>query len=402
MCYHRKPVANVKGPVPPGPRMPAAPTSASGPKSTSGRGRGPSAKATGRAPRGRLGHAARDAGQLVSDEELEAAAGYGRAHAAELEEEGRRHASGDFDPERQRKADEDEEGRKVRDFPFEDERKRRDRRQRDDDEDTEDAEAANEAAKAAKQRGLVSEDGAGRYFRDLPLDRLGDPTLRDPQQMRRLLGPSVRFAQHAMLLAEAALREGTERRQVLALLADLYVGLGDREYANKALRDFGPATGIVDIYPLELFDHLLEFVPGFCHRVRRGSFLTCTAADGYRAAAGQRIRLSYDPLLRIRGFALKGGGRPGYLLEPVAPPGHYDLTFLSPGTFTVMMSAISKGGELLIETFECRIEPGDADAADLPGLVRALEHDGRASQVSETASPERKKEDLTIHFPRRI
>ena len=383
--------------------MPVAQTRTTSPRSAGGRGRDGVSKG-GKAPRRRGAGTLKDQGQLVSDEELETAAGFARAHAAELEEEGRRHASGDAETERLR-AEEDElqRDKKVQGLAFDDEGRRRRRQRRDDDEDTEDAEAANEAAKAAKDRGLVNAEGAGRYFQDLPADRLGDLSLTDPNEMKRQLGPSVRFAQHAMLLAEAEMQQGADRGQALAFLADLYMRLGDRAYANKALREFGPATGVMDLYPLELLDYLLEFVPGFCHRVRRESFLTASAPDAYRTKAGQTIELTYDPNLRIRGFAIKEGARPGYLLEPVDPPGTYHLVFLSPGAFTVMVSAISKDGQLFIETFDCVVEDGDVDAERLTGLVREKEHERDASETATSGKPTQdKKDDLTIHFPRRI
>ena len=387
--------------MPPGPRIPVAQSKVGPRKAGAGRAKSASGRPGRGAARGRGAATARESGQLVSDEDLEAAAGFQRAHAAELEEEGRRHASGDAEAERLRDVEQEREERKVKGFAFDEERKKRGR-QRDDDEDTEDAEAANEAAKAAKERGLVNAEGAGRYFQDLPEDRLGDLSLTNAREMKRLLGPSVRFAQHAMLLAQAQLEAGLDRTQALAFLADLYVNVGDRAYANKALREFGPATGIVDLYPLELIDHLLEFVPGFCQRVSRGCFLASAPVDGYRAQVGQTIELAYEPSLRIRGFALKEGVRPGYLLEPVDPPGRYHLTFLTEGRFTVVISAISKDGELLLETFECHIEPGNGETVDLPGLERERERARDHERDADNESKPKKKDDLTIHFPRRI
>ncbi len=384
--------------------MPVAPSKASPRRTAEDGGRGAAARSARSARSGRGSRAgaratARDDGQLISDEEREAAAGFERAHAAELEEEGRRHASIDAETERRRETEEEKQKRKIRGVAFDEERRHRGRHQRDD----EDAEAANEAAQAAKEHGLVSAEGAGRYFQDLPPDRMGDLSLTNPGEIRRQLGPSVRFAQHAMLLAQNELEQGAGREQALAFLADLYVRLGDRAYANKALREFGPATGILDLYPLELMDHLLEFVPTFCLRISRGTFLTSSTPDGYRAKAGEVIHLTYDPGLRIRGFALKDGAQPGYLLEPGEPAGHYDLVFLSPGDFTVLMSAIGKDGHLHLETFECHIEPKDSTVVRLAGLEREREHDRREREVAKADEPQAKtKQDLTIHFPRRI
>jgi hypothetical protein len=287
-----------------------------------------------------------------------------RHHRAELEEEERRHHTVPLDSSGGSQAEDVENDNRITGLNFDEERKKRGRQQSDDPEEEEgkedDAEEAVALGQAAAAKGFATADGAGKYFQDLPEDRLGDLSLTNPDDMKRLLGPSVRFAQHAMLLAEDRLKSGMPRDEVVRFLAEFYLGVSDRAYANKALRDFGAGTGIIDVYPLEVFDQLLEHVPSFFTKVSRGRFLTSSTTGAYKGKAGAPLVLTYDPKLRLRGFALKGGDRPGYLLEPVDPPGTYHLVFQTPGTFTVLVSAIGKDGTVAIEEFRAEIVGGEA------------------------------------------
>ncbi len=346
--------------------------------------------------------------------EAEEKAAFERHHKAELEEEAFRHRTHLTDADIAREAQEEQQDQRIKGINFDDERKKRGRRQENEEERDEDGEAAAQAAQAAAAKGLAQVDDKGRYFQDAPEDRMGDPNLVDPNTMKRILGPSVRFAQHAMLMAEAKLKEGLPREETLQYLSRFYLDCGDRAYAQKALREFGPATGIVDIYPLELIDHLLQHVPSFCNKIKRGRFCTSTVGLAYRAKAGEPITLRYDPLLRIRGFALKGGARPGYLLEPIDPPGTYQLTFSEAGDYDVLISAISKDGWLLVEELRCEIAPGDPQALNDKNIMKKAREDaaedpekppepGKTDTPAEVeAKAEEKKKNLTIHFPRRI
>lgn len=342
--------------------------------------------------------------------EAEEMAAFERHHRAELEDEAVRHAAREAGSELDRYRAEEEEDLRVKGINFDEERKKRGKQQ-DRDDDAEDGAA--QAARDAAAKGLAFTDGSGKYFQDLPEDRLGDLSLTDPNEMKRLLGPSVRFAQQAMVLAESRLKTTHSREEALAYLAELYVGLGDRAYAQKALREFGPATGIIDLYPLELIDHLLAHVPSFFTKVKQGRFFSTTQGT-YRARAGEPIMLRYEPSFRIRGFAVKGGSRPGYLFEPVDPPGSYRLVFSTPGTFTLLVSAITKDGWLLIEELRAEIAEGDpAELERLQGVRREIaaeaELEAPASgpeaaepSASAEAQPKKAKDNLTIHYPRRI
>jgi hypothetical protein len=257
---------------------------------------------------------------------------------------------------------------------------------------------------AAAEKGFAQKEGGGKYFQDMPDNRLGDLSLTNPNEMKRLLGPSVRFAQHAMLLAEDRLKSGNDRVNVIQFLAELYLGVADRAYALKALREFGTGTGIIDIYPLEVMTHLLENVPGFFTKVGKARFFTSNTTGVYKSETGKPIVLTYDPSLRIRGFALEGGPRPGYLFEPVGPPGTYHLTFSTPGSFKVMVSAISKQGGVAIDELAVEIEQGAGDIETAAAIQRERAHEAEPEDAADSEEPakESKKDDLTIHYPKRI
>lgn len=343
-------------------------------------------------------HPSREAADLVDSEEEERVA-FNRKHAADLEEESRRHISGETHSERVRKEEEEKLRRKVKGFSFDERRKKRGRQSFDEDDD---AESSHEAEAEARARDLVgSDDGRGALFEAAPVDRLGDLSLADPNEMQRILGPSVRFAQHAMILAEQRRAEGASRAEAIAYLARLYARLDDRNYAEKALRMFGPSTGIIDLYPLEVIDHLLEHVPSFVQRSRRKPLFG--GRIRVRARPSAAILLSYDPELRIRGFALRGGPRPGYRFEPVEPSGHYRLTLDTEGRFEAMVSAISRDGWLCVDTFEVEI---DVEAPEDAEIHVDAAHP--AEEPSPTAEPEPRSRptlpnDLSkLSFPRRI
>ncbi|MFO0728336.1 MAG: hypothetical protein U1E65_31440 [Myxococcota bacterium] len=344
-----------------------------------------------------------------------------RKHAQELLDEAARHHINLDEHVQMQAVEEAVEDTKLKGVNLDDERKKRGKRDQEGDTDQQHEETAEEAA----ARALGSKDGSGKYFQDLPEDRMGDLSLTDPNQMKRALGPSVRFAQHAMLLAAERMKEGMPREEALQFLASLYLGVADREYARKALREFGPATGIIDLYPLEVMKHLLEHVPSFMSKISAAKFLAAQPTGGYKSETGKPIVLKYDPDLRIRGFAIKGGQTPGYVFEPVDPPGTYHLTFASPGKFMVMLSALSKSSGLMIEEFEVTITQGkesldEASASVMsrakssmeeldpsatpPAQTSAGSESGENPAVSGPAEPakKKKKDDLKFVIPRKI
>jgi hypothetical protein len=212
-------------------------------------------------------------------------------------------------------------------------------------------------------------------------DRMGDPELLDPEAIKRELGPPVRFAQHVMILADQRLQAGAPRADAIAFMAGFYLGVRDLDYARRALREFGPASGILDIYPLELVDHLLGRAPEFL-RVERRAFL---GIDGGRLVvrAGEATLLRYPAELRLRGFAIQGGDRPGYRLEPGEARGTHELAFDRPGRFTVLVSAIGPDSATWMETLAVEVQPGaERQALTAPEPRRTATRSGPGVDLS--------------------
>src|SRR5512145_2639632 len=180
-------LATVKGPpLGPGSNGPKVPTTA---RNAAGK----QAKAT---PKGKYQRPHR-----VHTEEEERISEF-RHHQAVVEEEAHKRHVLDSEASSQKDEEIEEDEYRVEGFTF-DERKKKGKRRDDEEDEDEDGETAAEAAQAAMKQGLVEQDGAGRYFQDVPVDRLGDPTLLNANEMKRVLSATSRFAQHAMLLAQA-------------------------------------------------------------------------------------------------------------------------------------------------------------------------------------------------------
>ena len=339
---------------------------------------------------------------LADDEDEKAA--FIRKHAADLEEESRRNVSAESNAERVRQEEEEERRRKVKGFNFDERRKKKGRLPFDEDEKQEEQEQ--EAEQRAKE--LIDSSTAGTrdrgFFEESPHDRMGDENLTNPKEMKRVLGASVRFAQHAMLLAHIRMLNGNSRTEALSFLADLYQRIEDQPYAEKALRMFGAGTGIIDLYPLELVDHLLEHVPGFLTRTRRQELFGGKVQ--IQARPKEDIILQYNNTLRIRGFAIEGGARPGYRFEPTNPDGYYRLSLDLPGNYNILISAISRDGWVLLDRLSVEI----STCAPSPAVIHAEQTSpseaAPSSQPPPEKSPPEKSElprDLSnLAFPRRI
>ncbi|CAN0583878.1 unnamed protein product, partial [Laminaria digitata] len=100
---------------------------------------------------------------------------------------------------------------------------------------------------------------------------------------------------------------------------------------------------VLDVYPLEIVEELVLRYPGSLPKVGFGRLFVRPQADAAKAlelVEGRSSPLSYPKNLKIRGFAIKGGGNPGYLFEPDERPGSYRLRIDLPGRYRLMISAI--------------------------------------------------------------
>jgi len=200
-----------------------------------------------------------------------------------------------------------------------------------------------------------------RYFRRPDRSRVGDPSLTDPAQIRQALRSPIAYAKHVMVLGEAFARAtGAHRSEVVQYMATMYAAMPDRAFARQALKEFGPATGVLDVYPLEIVEELVLRYPGSLPKVGFGRLFVRPQADSAKAlelVEGRSSALSYPKNLKIRGFAIKGGGNPGYLFEPDEHPGAYRLRIDLPGRYRLMISAITRSGHTIVDTLNANVRP---------------------------------------------
>jgi hypothetical protein len=199
----------------------------------------------------------------------------------------------------------------------------------------------------------------------------GDPSLFDPDEIQRALGTPAAYAKHVMILAEAfRVETGAHRHEAIDYLARMFVALSDKSFGRLAIKEFGPQSGIIDIYPLEVVDHVLRRYPGFLAKTGFGSFFQNVPESRDRwikTNTEATVILEYAPDLKIRGFAIQDGGRPGYAFEPEVEPGKYRLHIQSAGKFVVLISALNRSGYTTIDRLRIQVRP--RRVKDLPGLA---------------------------------
>lgn len=199
----------------------------------------------------------------------------------------------------------------------------------------------------------------------------GDPGLTDPDEIQRALETPVAYAKHAMILAEAFRRStGATRAEAVNYLAKMFVAPTDRAFGRLAIKEFGPSTGILDIYPLEVVAEVLDRYPGFLPKAGLGRFVhnvPATKTQRFHTDTKTPIILEYPEELKIRGFAIVGGGRPGYTFEPDVAPGKYRLHIESPGKFEILVSAVNRAGHTLLDRIQVRVRA--KKAADLAAVA---------------------------------
>lgn len=217
---------------------------------------------------------------------------------------------------------------------------------------------------------LARSPSRARYFESEQRPEPGDPRLTDPDEIQRVLGSPLSYAKHAMILAEAFRKTtGATRDEAISYLAKLFVAPSDRSFGRLALKEFGPSSGILDIYPLEVIEHVLRDYPAFLPKASFGR-LFHNLSDGTERViltdTGTPLILEYPEELKIRGFAIAGGGRPGYTFEPHVEPGKYRLHLQTSGRYTVLVSALGRGGHTLIDRLTVKVRARTIKDLGLP------------------------------------
>ncbi|MEM7678323.1 MAG: glycosyltransferase, partial [Myxococcota bacterium] len=195
----------------------------------------------------------------------------------------------------------------------------------------------------------------------------GAPGLLNPEDIRTVFPAPLDYAKHCMLLVETfAQTTGAFRDEVVEYAASLFTGLSDPRFGRRSLLSWGPDTGIIGVYPLEVVEHVLLTLPAFLPRVRFGRWIALELGDVPKfeltVTPDLPLILTVTGDILVRGFAVKGGGQPGYCFEPGPEPQTYALTLTTPGHYELLMSARTTDGDTIVDRLLVRVL-GDAELA---------------------------------------
>ncbi len=181
--------------------------------------------------------------------------------------------------------------------------------------------------------------------------RIGDPsvTALELGRMGNLL------ATRHLLALLAHRRHDKPRREVIEEVATLVLALEDGPYARRLLLQMAEVGRIIDIYPLEVMTRIVERAPGALPRIAMGPVVRNLAElEANPWPVGEIIPLKVPLNLRLKAFALEGGGTPGYVLAP-GPPASYALELGSPGRHTLLLRGEVRK-DSMIERLTVRVE----------------------------------------------
>jgi hypothetical protein len=116
----------------------------------------------------------------------------------------------------------------------------------------------------------------------------------------------------------------------------LVLALGEQrpDAVKKILLALGDAGRIVDLYPLELLIYVLERRAELLPGISCGNFIkNKPELEAKVWVVEEPVTIKLPINVRIKAFALEGGGSPGYCLQP-GPPDAYVLEFGDAGSFS--------------------------------------------------------------------
>lgn len=198
---------------------------------------------------------------------------------------------------------------------------------------------------------------------------------------RGVEGLGLKAASHMVRLYDHLRLDGLDRDQTISKAASL-VGQFMSSTNRRRLFTELENSPIRDIYPLEVMLRVLEDNPRSLPGVRLEALVDSPSAqDGIvQAFAGHPFKLTLPPSVRLKGFALLGGDRPGYEFFPDHKDGQYVMQVDTPGVyeFAVMGVGTRKLGRMdrevaddtRVHRFAVQVEemgakpPAMADAAD--------------------------------------
>jgi hypothetical protein len=163
--------------------------------------------------------------------------------------------------------------------------------------------------------------------------RIGDETVT----AKELLSMGTLVAARHLMVLLAKKRSQAERRRVLEEVGTLLIEINQPATVRRLLLEMPDAGRIVDIYPLEVLAYVLEnrpdLVPGFAFGQ---VVLNKRELESNVFEVEHLISIKVPLSLKMRAFALEGGGQPGYAFTPGAP-GEYHLEMGEAGTWPLLV-----------------------------------------------------------------
>lgn len=195
-----------------------------------------------------------------------------------------------------------------------------------------DGEGAGREAYEAYLKGNVAED-AQRFaaLRDQGAVDSFDPGM-DPSSVEKL--GQIKAAAHMIRLYDHWTLEGVDRTGAIEKASSWLAGFSRTDNVRKVLTEL-ESKPIRDVYPLEVMLHILETAPQKLPGVQKGHLIgSAPAFTEDRVFAGHPVQVPVPDGVRLKGFALLGGLRPGYEFHPSASKDdQYTLLIDTPGTW---------------------------------------------------------------------
>jgi hypothetical protein len=182
----------------------------------------------------------------------------------------------------------------------------------------------------------------------------GTVHLRSAASLKEVFKTPLRIARHLNVLAQRTSNTPEQRAQCVRSLADTIVQLGPG-LGRRVLSSFMSGVGIGEVYPLEVLEEIVLRHPRFVPQTGLRPFLT--SPPRLQGEEGVPIEVRCEPALKVTGFALKGGGFPGYVFEPAKEPGCFLLTVDTAGRYQLLLLAVDGAKNESLQELRVHVKP---------------------------------------------
>ena len=173
---------------------------------------------------------------------------------------------------------------------------------------------------------------------------------------------NMNAANHLVRMYDHWMLQGKDRMECISSASTWLSGFEKTGTVKKVLTEM-ESKPIRDVYPVEVMSRVLDEHPESIPSVKRGSILGNTEhiRGDKPVYAGHKVFVPVPKDMRLKGFALLGGARPGYEFFPSPKRAdHYELLVDTPGEWTFALAACPTkalgGGKIMKEADETVLE----------------------------------------------